>query len=327
MFIRFFKNNNPSLYFILPFVALALWVVGFMHPSTLPETNNTPLFNSIANQLVKIPYLSTIAAFLLLIAEGFIINHTVNENEFISRKSFLPALFYLVFMSNNEAMLTFHPVLVANFFIMLAINKQFSAYRKNYAFANSFDAGLCLSLATLFYFPSIILFPLLAFGLIIFRSYNWREWFVSLFGVLVPYCFVFTYYFLNNNISQPITEAKSYFVLHDRPLFDYPASFIFMLAIGLIIVLISFSKIPNSILLSSQKTKKNVIYTSWVSFFGLMSLSIAPEFTSPFLSILAVPVAMFSANYFINLKKEVVGEILFLLFIASILITDFVKYF
>lgn len=327
MFIRFFKNNNPSLYFILPFFALALWIGAFINTPAVAASHNTMLFTACADLLNRIPYLSTTIAFLLLIGQSFLINHLVNENELITRKSFLPALFYIVYMSNNSAMLTFHPTLVANLFILFAINKILNSYRKNYAFADAFDAGMFLSIATLFYFPSCMLLPLLGIGLIIFRSYNWREWLISFFGVLIPFSFFLTYCFWNDALLSQWIDVKSYFFIHDRPSFDYSSSFYFMLIIGVILLLISLGKIANSILLGSQKTKKNILFICWVLVFSIVSLSIAPDLTSPFLSVLAIPIAIFSANSFINMKKEMIGEFLFLLFIVAILINDFAKYF
>ena len=327
MFIRFFNNNNPSLFFILPFFAAGLWIVGFKDSPVWMDAHNTLLFESCAKPLFHFPYISTIAAFLLLIAESFVINLLVSSNEVILKKSFLPALFYIVFMSNNEAMLTFHPPLVANLFILFAIHRLLESYRKNYAFAESFDAGMYLSLASLFYFPSIILFPLLGIGLIIFRSYNWREWIISFMGVLVPYCFVLTYYFWNNTIPSFWKDAKTYFVLHERPSFDFSSTFYFMMLAGIIIIFVSFGKITNSIITGSQKTKKNLLFIVWFLLFAIASISLAPSLTSPYFSILAIPVAIFSANHFISMKKEMVGEFIFILFIAAILINDFAKYF
>jgi len=327
MLIRFFKNNNPSYFFILPLFALVFWVVAFISPTVIAPSHSTLLFDVCAKYINAIPMVGTFVSFLLIIAGSFLINFVVNENEIVERKTFLPALFYVVFMSNSPAMLMFHPAMVANLFIVFAVHKLFASYRRTTAFSEVFDAGFLLSLASLFYFPSIILFPVLGFGLLIFRAFHLREWLVSFIGVLVPYCFVFAYYFWNDMLGSFWFDKLAYFVYHERPSFDFSATYYLLLVSGGIVVLLSFTKLAGSILLGSQKTKKNLLFVIWFFLFCCGSLFLAPELSSPYFSVLAIPFTFFSVNYFYHLKKEVWGEIIFLFFIAAILINDLAKYF
>ncbi len=327
MFIRFFKNNNPSYFFILPVFALVFWIVAFLHPPVLVSSHSTILFDALAKYINLIPLVGTSVSFLLVIAGSFLINFVVNENEITDRKTFLPALFYIVIMSNNEAMLVFHPAMLANLFIIFALHKMMNAYRKNSAFSEVFDAGFLLSMASVFYFPSVILFPVLGFGLFIFRTFNWRELFVSFLGVCVPYCFVVTYYFWNDSLMDYWNDKLAYFIYHERPSFDFSSSFYFLLFTGGVIALLSFSKLSATVLLGSQKTKKNVLFFIWFFVICIGSLFPAPELSSPYFAVLAIPFSVFATNYFFNMKKEIWGEFFFLLFIASILINDFAKYF
>jgi Family of unknown function (DUF6427) len=208
----------------------------------------------------------------------------------------------------------------------LSLNKILTSFRKNNAFSNAFDAGLLLSIASLFYFPSILLFPLIGIGLIIFRTFNWREWIISAIGICVPYVFILSYYFWNNQLSVFWNSCSSYFVLHDKPSFDYTFSFYFMAITGLIVALFSLSKILNNIRSGSQKTKKNLIFINWLFLFSIISFCIAPSLISPYFAALAIPLSIYTANYFLSMKKEWLGELLFLLFLITILINDFSKY-
>ena len=327
MLIRFFKNNNPSLFVLLPIFALVLWIISFINQPQFTETKTAFLYNIVSKPLNAVPYLNTIFAFLLIIGEAFLINFIANENEVITRRTFLPALLYIVFMSNNEAMLTVNPSMFANLFILFSLNKLFTSFRKNTAFSNAFDAGFYLSIASFFYFPSIILFPILIVGLLIFRTFNWREWSISFIGIITPYCFVLTYYLWANQLKTFWNNITSYFVLHDTPSFNFSSSFYFMEIVMAIIILLSLGTIVRNIRSASQKTKKNLIFLNWFFFFSIISFSIAPQLSSPCFSILAIPLSIFTANYFLNMKKELLGELLFLLFIATILINDFSKYF
>ncbi len=327
MLIRFFKNNTPSLFFIMPIFALALWIISLIDQPQFNEPKIAFLYNIVSKPLNAVSYLNLIFAFLLITGEAFLINFIANENEVITKRTFLPALFYIIFMSTNETMLTINPSMFANLFILFSLNKLFTSFRKNTAFSNTFDAGFYLSIASLFYFPSIILFPIMIVGLIIFRTFNWREWLISFLGIITPYCFVLTYYLWTNQLKAFWDNIISYFVLHDTPSFDFSSSFYLMSIIATIIILLSLSTIVRNIRSGSQKTKKNLTFLNWFFLFAIFSFSIAPQLILPYLSVLAIPLSIFTANYFLNMKKELLGELLFLLFIATILINDFSKYF
>lgn len=327
MFIRFFKNNNPSNFVLLPLFALALWAGGFIFHPVFTTANSAALFGFLVKSLSSVPFLSTALSFILIITEAFILNYIASENEIITKRTFLPALLYIVIMSNSEQMLTLHPSLIANLFLLLSLNRLITSFRKNSAFPNVFDAGFFLSIATLFYFPSILLFPVIFAGLIIFRSYNWREWLISVIGFAVPSFFVLTYYFWFDGLPEFFNHTKSYFVLHEKPSFDFSSSFYFLMIAGLFIILPSLVKLISSIASGSQKTKKNLIFINWVFVFSFVSFSIVPELSFPNFAVLAIPLSVYAANYFLNMKKELAGEFLFLVFLAAVFLNVYGRFF
>ncbi len=298
MLIRFFKKNNPSSYILLPLFALVLWLVGFF----------------------SFHFIATLLAFLLIISEAFLLNYIVNKSEILTKPSFLPALFYIVFMSYDNAMLTLHPFIFSSLFIMLAIYKLASSYQKYTAFSNAFDSGILFSISTLFYFPSVLFLPLLGIGFILFRPFNWREWVISFLGVLLPYIFVFSYYFWNDipgnwwDIKVPFPH------LLEQPELAPSKSSYFMLGISLLIVLFSFGKLFTGFGGASQKNKKGILLLLWFSAFALLSVFIAVKVSIHSFSALAIPASVFCANYFLKIKKEWWGELLFLLLLTSIFI-------
>ena len=64
-----------------------------------------------------------------------------------------------------------------------------------------FNCGLIVSTGALFYFPFLLVFPVIWVSLFVLRSFNWREWALSFVGLLVPILFVWSYYFIINKLS------------------------------------------------------------------------------------------------------------------------------
>lgn len=324
MMIRFLKSNNASAFLFLPLIAIVIWVFGFFDPIIIPIKHAMPFYEMIAAIFINSPWLSTLIGLLLVISEAFLLNFIVNENEILTKQTSLPALFYILFMSNNKAMLTPHPLLFGNLFILFAIHKLLSSYRKENAYSQAFDAGMLISVATLFYFPFIVFLPLLVVGLIILRPFSWREWLISFFGALIPYFCVITYYFWYDILDYLFYDKMFFSFLREKDVMSYSQSFYFMIGFGWLLLLLSMGKILWGGEIGSQRTKKSIIFLVWFFILSALSISLAPEISTKYFSALAIPGAVFCSNYFTNIKKGWWAEFLFLVLLTSIFISLFV---
>jgi len=320
MFIRFFKSNNASALLFLPLIAIVIWVFGFISPIVLPVKHSMPLYELFAGIFINIPWLSITIGLLLVIGEAFLLNFIVNENEVLEKQNYLPALFYIVFMSNNKAMLTLHPLLFGNLFVLLALHRLLSSYRKDKAFSESFDAGFLISISSLFYFPFIVFLPMLGVALILMRPFNWREWVISFFGAVIPYIFIITFYFWYDRLDYLFYDKMFYQFIKETPATDMPETFYFMLGIGWLVILFSIVKIVQGVGIGSQRTKKSIVLLVWFLFFSAFSILLAPQISTKYFSALAIPSAVFCANYFTHIKKGWWAEFLFLLLITSLFV-------
>ncbi len=324
MLIRFFKNNSPSSFVLLPLFALVLWIAVFFITHEVTDIG-MPLYNMVIKWFNGINTIAVFIAFLIMLAEAFLLNYIVNENEILTKPSFLPALLYIVFMSSDTVLLTAYPLLFANFFILLSIHKLVSSYRKDTAFSNAFDAGFLLSISTLFYFPGIVFFPLLGIGFILFRPFNWREWVISFIGVLLPYTFVFTYYFWNDMLGN-LWTIKLFYSNPEHSQLGFSAGFYFMLCASLVLVFFSFGKLFTGFSEATQKNKKGIILLLWLTAFSLLSVFLSPEITLRNFSVLAIPASVFCSNYFLKIKKLQWGEVLFVLLLIAIFTNHLLDY-
>ncbi|MDQ3047623.1 MAG: DUF6427 family protein [Bacteroidota bacterium] len=209
----------------------------------------------------------------------------------------------------------------------MGINKLLSSYRKDTAFSQSFDAGFLFSIASLFYFPYFVFFPLLGVALIILRPFNWREWLISFIGVLVPYIFVGTVYFLTDKLDYLLHDKMLFDFIKVRPVSEIPDSFYFMICIGWLIVLLSFLSLFKGLNSGPQKAKKGIILLIWFFLFSALSVLLAPQISTVYFSAMAIPASVFCANYFLNLKRVILGELLFILLLISIFLNLILHFF
>lgn len=327
MFIRFFKSNSPRAYLFLPLFALIFWGFAFLEPSVVPVKHAMPLYELVASWLIGFPALAALVSCLWVIGTAFLLNWIATENEVFTKQSYLPALFYVLLMGNNNAMLCFHPLIPANFFLLLGLHRMLISYRKDQGFSNAFDTGLLISISSLFYFPYVIFFPLIGVGFILLRPFNWREWFISFLGVMVPYLFAISGYFWRGTLDYLWYDKMFYPVIREKLQVVLPESFYFIMILGWFLLIVALGSVVMGIGSGPQKAKKSMTFMLWMFLFGALSVFLAPEISTKYFATLAIPASLIFSYYFLHMRKEWVGEIVFLLLAGGILFNLVHHYF
>jgi hypothetical protein len=179
----------------------------------------------------------------------------------------------------------------------------------------------------LFYFPYVVFFPLLGVAFILLRPFNWREWFISFLGVLTPYFFVIVFYYWNDILDYLWYDKMFYPILREQPRITIADSFYFMIGMGWIVILFSVFKAFTSLGAGSQKGKKGMILFIWVFIVSGLTIAIAPELSTKYFSAFAIPAAVFCANYFSEMKKVWIAEIVFFMLLSALFVNLLVYYF
>ncbi len=311
MLVRLFKNISPSAYILLPALALFMWINGFFTAISVSEFSKAPLYDLMALPLNFAPIIGVLLGFVLLIIEAFLLNLIVVENEILKTQSYLSALCYIILMSYDNSILHLHPILIANLFVLLGLRKLISSYRMERAFSNTFDAGVYFAIATLFSYQSLLLLPILLVGLYMFRPIIWREWAITVIGILLIYFVLGSVYFLTNNLHVLLSNE---FVSWTKPLLvTYPSSLAFFMGYVIVLLIMAITKLPASIRGASQKNIKGLYLFVWMLLLATLSLTITPELSPPIMAIFSIPIAILFSNYFTISKTNWLNESLFLL--------------
>lgn len=312
MIVGFLKRNPSSSVLLVPFFALCFWLSEFLHPSLALNKNAMPLFDWLCRATQLFPVLQTTLAVLLLISEAFLINFICDKHNILAKKTNLPAVLYVVLMSCSKLFITLHPLLVANLFVLLSIERILSSYHKDEAFAHVFDSGFYIGIASLFYFPALILFPMIWVGLIVIRTFVWREWIISFVGLIMPYLFILTYYFwfdkvnffLLDKIFYPASDAK--YSIESEPI-----SFI-VLAIYLVgLIALSFLKLTQGLPVNTILSRNILVVFIWMIALSFMAFLMAPVLNLRYFSFMAIPLTIYISHYFLTIKKGWLSELLF----------------
>ena len=325
MLINFIKHNRAISIFFLPVAIAAFWIYGFINPFVPNVEYATPMFKAIISRLKDYPFLLTIISSVLIISEAVFINYLVRKNEIIDTTTYLPALVYIVLMSLQPEMLSLHPIVLANFFLLFALYKLMQTYKQETAYSEAFDTGLFISMASIFYMPSVIFVFILWIGLIIIRPFIWREWIISIMGFATPWIFVAFYYFWTNSLGELQTDIISNtFFLQEKSSKSISLSLNNYLQLGILILIAGFAigRFLIDLGKSTVRIRNNNFLLVYFSILSVITIFIAPAYTILFLSFLSIPFSIFISGYFLLAKKQWIAEILFLLLIISVFINQ-----
>jgi len=325
MLVRFFRSQQPFLLIILPVLSVLLWVPAFLHPVALPIKHEMPFYDLIAMPLSAYPLAATILAFFLIVLQAFLFNYTIDKYEITGKSSYLPALLYVLFTSFSPSLLHLHPVLFANIFIILALNRVLGTYRSTSALSACFDAGFLIGIASLFYFPAIIILFFVMVGIFILRPFSLREFTIIFLGFLLPYLYINTWYFVFGGGLEYLWIDKVWFPLINRDttfngIIAQPYSeLILFVAIAIVLSIGRGFDVGNR----SVQHRSNLTVLRWFFVFAVLTMLLAPTLAYMYFFIALIPLLIILTGYFLWARLVWLAELVLWLLIVTIIYNHF----
>jgi len=192
MLLKVVRGTNPGVIFLIILTLGLFWISAFLNPqlpgSYIYETRPMPFYGIIKFLFSGKQLPGVIFSFLLMSGMLFLVTYFNTTVFFITERTFLPSLIYILFSALFPQNQTLNPVLPAALFLMLAVLRIIDAYRKPGIAYNFFDAGILISIGSLFY-ANMIWFGILLFsGIALLRSVNIKEIAISFLGLITPFC-------------------------------------------------------------------------------------------------------------------------------------------
>lgn len=321
--IEIFRRNlfvNSIL--LLPYIFI-LRLNTVLHPVefTLGESSN--VFQKSIFFTLTDPLAQNIFANLLIFCQALLINHLYLKNRLSKNATLFPGLFYIIFITLIDENNLLAPILIANTFIILAVLNVLETYKLPQARVYIFNTGFILAMASLFYSPyfAFILFGVIS--LLQLRSFKIAEKLQFFIGFGVPYFLLFTYrYWFGISYVDLDFINEIFFRI---PKFRTDGLIVFYLSVlvpllCVVLALFNFGNINGKKSIQAQK-KIDIIY--WVLLFCLISFLI---FNTPglhHLLSLAFPLSVLIGCLVSDTKKTVILEIIHILIVSLIFITQF----
>jgi 4-amino-4-deoxy-L-arabinose transferase-like glycosyltransferase len=319
MLFRLIRSNRIASYFLIPLLGAGAWSLQLYAPtgfSFYEGENRMVLFGPLYDLISGMPQLSAVIGLLLNILAAILVQRISVEYNFFKTRSLLPGITFMLITGGIRELHHFHPVYPAIIFLLVAIYRLFSAFDQRKPYSQTFDAALLLGLGSLFYLNLIVLLPaFIAGGSILARESRWREIAVSFLGFIVPWIFVFFWYFLIDQIPDLTGLLKANILTDNDRLMGNIQVLIFP---GFLLVLI----IAGSFKIINQFDEKKVsirqyfllLFLMFVS--SVLSVFLLPASSTEALIVSAIPATLLIANLLLSLNRRFWGELIIYLLVG-----------
>jgi hypothetical protein len=323
MLLRIFKGTGPGVIFLIIIILIGIWISAILnqrlHPRFIYETDPMPLYGLIKIMIHNSHNLGVILSFLMVSLMAFLMVNFNTTVFFINERTFLPALFYVLFGGFFPDQQLMNPVIPASIFLMLAVIRIMDGYHKTGTAYNYFDAGLLISTGSLFY-ANLIWFGLLVIiGIALLRTGNLKEIVISIFGLLTPYLITFGLYYVIGKDVWTLLKLLGNNLFTRSTYYPFPRLTIVALIFSGSLIFVSIIQLirhMNTKKIKSRKTFSLMIWTFLISIIVYVAL---PSASVEIVWLISIPVSYFLTHYFVIVKKKLVPEILFSLLFVFIL--------
>jgi hypothetical protein len=326
MLLKLLRGTGPGVLFLLIITTGLFWAGSFIHPQ-LPgifiyEAQPMPLYRLLKMATGSIAFNREIFTFLLYCFLLFLLTNFNTSIFFINERTFLPAYFYILFIAIFPQYQVLNPVLPASVFLMLAMKRIMDSYRKQETAYNFFDAGILISIGTLFYADLIWFGILLITGIFLLRSGNFKEILISLLGLAAP--FIITaglYYVLGKDLGLLLADIWDN-LFEKVPGVPFSRLAIISLIYTGLIILISAGFLAMRMNSKKIKSRKTFSLLLWSLLISAGLFIFMPSVSVEIVWIAGIPACYILAHYFIFERKKIFGEIIFTLFFLLVILVQ-----
>jgi hypothetical protein len=330
MLLRFFKGNGPGVIFIIVLTLLAVWLSAFFkihgHFSLYFDLNPMPLYGALSSMIGTNPLPGIISSVILVTVIAFFTISLNNSLFFINKRTFLPALIYVLLSGLFPEYQVMNPAFFSALFLMLAIRRIMDAYRVQGISYSFFDAGLLIGIGSLFYANLIWFGLLIIIGIALIRTGNIKEIVIALIGLVTPFIIVFgIYYVLGKDLNELLSVIR-------YNLFGKHTDYVFSRVIIVTIIFLGISfvlSIANLLMEMSKKkiqARKTFSLLIWQLILSLVLYFALPSVSVEILWIIGIPLCYILAHYLLFSRNKVVPEVVFSIFFLLILLIQILNF-
>ncbi len=207
MILRTYASNQPLSLSLLPATTLTVLFVAAARGRLEALHVDFPTDRLFAGWYSS-PYALAAMSGALILLGAYLANTVFNRHEFFNVPVYIPAFIYSLLATTLALIQLSVPVLLANVFLLLGLNRQLKIFHQPRVLAEYFETGLYYGIAALCFPPYITLAAAIWAGSIVFRAFHWREYLLPLIAFAVPFVYWISWLYFYDNLSALVLFHK-----------------------------------------------------------------------------------------------------------------------
>jgi hypothetical protein len=314
MLLKKFRETGPDVIILIFIILLLTWTGAFLHPHLPSElgfdVKPMPLFGLLLSVAGFNSLFSVIVAFLLLLLILFLLVNFNTSVFFISERTYLPAVIYILLTGFFPQHQVLNPLLPSAVFLILAVHRIIDSYKIQSTAFSFFNAGMLISVGSLFYANLIWFGILLIIGIAILRTGSIKEITISVLGLATPVFILSGFFYIAGKDMNSLFSAVTYNLFAKDMHYSFPLINLVALILSGVIVLISVAHLLSVINAKKIKSRKTFMLLFWTFFIAVAAGIIFKSVSAEIFILAAIPVSYFLSHYFVFTRKRVLPEVL-----------------
>ncbi|MFH0756501.1 MAG: DUF6427 family protein [Bacteroidota bacterium] len=308
--LKLFKNSRSAGMAGVIFLALGLLMKSLIHPPEIIAYTGMPFYNLVFGALNTLPFLDRIVALVFLLILCYMLVRIGARYVLLEFRSFMPAVFFLLFAFALPFTHQVSPVLVGSVFYLFCFAILFDVNDKPPDTFSVFSAGLILAFGSMFYLKLIWFLPLVWFSLSTMRNVTWRELLYPVIAYFLLGLLLFTWYWAVLDDAARFGELLGKNLAFGRSWQPVHFSVYIYYGFSLLLVLVASIYMVNRF--QARKTVVQNIYQVLFYMFiaGILFFVFIARFDQASLLFVSFPVAFVLSNYFHRKKNHWIHELI-----------------
>ena len=325
--LKFFRHSYIAQLVVIVLLLVVLWIPAFVTQlrDTAVGTPTTPLYNLIAGLFDSSSSAMTVLVFVVFGLCALFFNSMLSVNQLVTRNSSIGAFVFVLCLCCVPIKDEYYPFLLAIPFIMMVIQTFYLIYQVEKPEPYLMNAGFFLALASMFYFPSIILIIWMLIAMLVMDFRDPKHFLIPIIGFFVPYFILFVCFYFNHTLVEKFND---YILAFNEIGFeklgvntaDWMVLVIAFALTWLSIMVILSDKTDNAV-----ATRKKVSITIWLFFFGFMMLFMQKPVM--FNGLVFIVMAIFVSMVLCYVKKTKIVDIVIIVLMMAIIANQYLPLF
>lgn len=287
MLTSFFGKSNPINYLILAvFIALG-YLMGAISESVV---------------IISVSSIFKHVFFIIISVVSMLLFDFIIRKNHLTKNNTYAILFFACFMVMLPIIFLHHKILLANLFLMLALRRIMSLRNDTNSEKKILDASFWITIASLFYFWSLLFFVPLYIAIFQKPNSNYKQ-------TLIPFTGLFAVIIMNTAFQFIVSDSFVWFFeWRDRISFDFTSynSASILVPITVILAFYIWTAVNWILKLPSvpSKNKSNHLLLFYVSFISILVALMGPVKTGAEVLFIIAPLSIIAANYIENFGSE-----------------------